>query len=44
MVDLSKFKFNKTIFSEIVILDYNQVCNQTLSYLQLSNNSKFVAN
>ena len=31
MVDLSKFIFNKKIFSKVVILSYNQICTQTLS-------------
>ena len=32
MVDLSKFTSNKKILNKVVVLDYNQVCNQTLSY------------
>ena len=31
MVDLSKFTSNKNILSEVVDLDYNEVCGQTLS-------------
>ena len=27
MIDLSKFIFNKKILSEIVFIDYNQVCS-----------------
>ena len=30
MVKLSKFTSNKKIFSEVVVLGYSQVCNQTL--------------
>ena len=32
LVDLSKFTSNKIILSEVVILDYNQVYSQTLSF------------
>ena len=32
MVDLSKFTSNKKIFFETVVLRYNQVCCQTLSF------------
>ena len=30
MVKLSEFTSNKKIFSEVVVLGYNQVCSQTL--------------
>ena len=30
MVDLSKFLFNKNIFSKVVAIVYNQVCKLTL--------------
>ena len=33
MTDLSKFISNKNILSEIIVLDYNQVGCQILSYL-----------
>ena len=32
MVDLSKFTSNKKILSGVVIIDYNQVYSQTLSF------------
>ena len=32
MVDLSKFISNKNILSKVIIIGYNQVCNQTLFY------------
>ena len=31
MVDLLKFTSNKKIFSEVVVLGYNQICSKTLS-------------
>ena len=31
MVDLSKFIFNKKIFSKVIVLSYNQICILTLS-------------
>ena len=30
IVDLSKFTFNKNILNEVVVIDYNQICNLTL--------------
>ena len=35
MVDLSKFTFNKKILNKVIALNYNQVCNQTLSFFKL---------
>ena len=35
MVKLSKFTSNKKIFSEVVVLDYNQVWNQILSLVRV---------
>ena len=32
MVDLSKFTSNETILSRVVVISYNKVCNQTLSF------------
>ena len=30
IIDLSKFTFNKNILNEVVVIDYNQICNLTL--------------
>ena len=32
-MDFLKFTRNKNMLSEVVILDYNQVCSKILSYL-----------
>ena len=36
IVDLSKFTFNKNILSEIVVIGYNQICSQTLSFYNVT--------
>ena len=38
MIDLSKFTYNKKILNKIVVLGYNQVCNQILSLINSQNN------
>ena len=34
MADLKKITSNKKILSEVVVLSYNQVCNETLSLIK----------
>jgi len=34
MIDLSKFTSNKKILNKIVVIDYNQVCSQTLFFFK----------
>ena len=42
MMDFTKFTSNKNILSEVVALDYNQVCSQTLSLSIYSSSFLFI--
>ena len=42
MVDLSKFTYNKMIFSGVVAIDYKQGCSQTFSLTNLSKYPTFI--
>ena len=41
MVDLLKFTSNKKILSEIIVIDYNQVCSQTFSLVDIASKQCF---
>ena len=42
MVDMSKFTYNKMIFSGVVAIDYKQGCSQTFSLTNLSKYPTFI--
>ena len=42
MMDLSKFTYNKMIFSGVVAIDYKQGCSQTFSLTNLSKYPTFI--